>query len=156
MRWNPHVTVAAIVENEGRFLMVYERDKTTGQMVYNQPAGHWDEGETLLEACLREAREETGWEIELTHLIGLFTYKAPSNGETYLRIAFAAKPLNYLDSELDSDITEALWLDYETIIEKHAAGELRSPLVREVIDRYVDGQQFPLCALYDHAKPSRC
>lgn len=155
MSFDLHVTVAAVVENEGRFLMVYERDKTTGCMVYNQPAGHWDEGETLLEACVREAREETGWEIKLTHLIGLFTFTAPSNGRTYLRIAFAATPVRYLETELDADITEALWLDYETLLEKDAAGELRSPLVREVIDRYLDGQRLPLCAVYDHSQAAR-
>lgn len=154
MSWNPHVTVAAVVENEGRFLMVYERDKSTGRMVYNQPAGHWDEGETLLEACVRETREETGWQVELTHLIGLFSYQAPANGATYLRIAFAARAVEYLDTILDSDISEALWLDYDALLEKEATNELRSPLVREVIERYLEGQRLPLCTVYDHRAAS--
>lgn len=149
MQWHPHVTVATVVEREGRFLLVHEFDTFRQQMVYNQPAGHWDEGESLLTAALRETREETAWEADITHWLGLYTYVAPSNGYTYLRIAFVGHAREYLATPLDEGIQEAVWLDYPTLLEKEAAGELRSPLVRKVIDDYLAGQRLPLSALYD-------
>lgn len=150
MQWHPHVTVATVVERNGQFLLVHEFDAFRQQMVYNQPAGHWDEGETLVTAALRETREETAWTVELTHWLGLYSYLAPSNGYTYLRVAFVAEPREYLDTPLDEGIRAAVWLDYETILEKNAAGELRSPLVLKVIDDYRAGQRLPLASLYEH------
>ena len=69
-QWPPHVTVATVVFSEGKYLMVEERDKTTKQLVFNQPAGHLDPGESLSEAAVRETLEETGWDVELTGLLG--------------------------------------------------------------------------------------
>lgn len=150
MQWSPHVTVATIVERNGQFLLVHEFDTFRQQMVYNQPAGHWDEGETLTAAALRETREETAWDVTLTHWLGLYSYLAPSNGFTYLRVAFVAEAREFLATPLDDGIQEAVWLDYDTILAKNAAGELRSPLVLKVIDDYRAGQRLPLAALYEH------
>jgi ADP-ribose pyrophosphatase YjhB (NUDIX family) len=141
MQWSPHVTVATVIEQNGRFLMVYE--SSDGQNVYNQPAGHWEEHETLLDAALRETREETGWEVEITHLIGLSHYISPVNGFTYLRISFAAKPLGRIpNAKLDADIIEATWLSQEEIQSKKS--QLRSPLVQKDITRYLNGENYPL------------
>ena len=150
MQWSPHVTVATIIERNGQFLLVHEFDEFRQQLVYNQPAGHWDEGETLLAGALRETREETAWRVEITHWLGLYSYLAPSNGYTYLRVAFVGEPIEWLDTPLDQGIREAVWLDYETILAKEAAGELRSPLVLKVIEDYRAGRRLPLSALYEH------
>jgi ADP-ribose pyrophosphatase YjhB (NUDIX family) len=151
MEWAPHVTVATVVERDGKFLLVHEFDQFRQQMVYNQPAGHWDEGETLVDGAVRETREETAWRVELTHWLGLYSYLAPSNGLTYLRVAFVGNPVEFLDTPLDNGIAEAVWLDYDTIVAKDAAGELRSPLVRKVIDDYRSGRRLPLDTLYEHS-----
>ncbi|MCC7516229.1 MAG: NUDIX domain-containing protein, partial [Pseudomonadales bacterium] len=91
MQWSPHVTVATVIERDNKFLLVYEFDTFRQQMVYNQPAGHWDEGETLREAAVRETREETAWQVSLDSWLGLYSYLAPSNGYTYLRVAFVGR-----------------------------------------------------------------
>jgi len=141
MQWAPHVTVATVIEQNGTFLLVHE--ESDGQRVYNQPAGHWDEHESLFEAAIRETREETGWVVELTHLLGISHYISPVNGFTYLRISFIAKPLHpIIDAQLDKDIIEALWLGYAEIQALQA--HLRSPLVLNDINRYLRGEQFPL------------
>lgn len=141
MQWAPHVTVATVIEQNGTFLLVHE--ESDGQRVYNQPAGHWDEHESLFEAAIRETREETGWVVELTHLLGISHYISPVNGFTYLRISFIAKPLQpIIDAQLDKDIIEALWLSYAEIQALQA--HLRSPLVLNDIHRYLRGEQFPL------------
>lgn len=150
MEWAPHVTVATVVERNGQYLLVHEFDSFRKQMVYNQPAGHWDEGETLAAGAIRETREETAWQVELTHWLGLYSYLAPSNGYMYLRVAFVAEAKHFLDTPLDEGIREAVWLDYETILAKNIAGELRSPLVLKVIDDYRAGRRLPLEALYEH------
>ena len=146
--WKPSVTVAAVMQRAGRFCVVEE--EVDGRLVLNQPAGHWDEGETLLAGAVRETREETAWHVELTHWLGLYSYLAPSNGYMYLRVAFVGDPREYLDTPLDDGIREAVWLDYETILATNAAGELRSPLVLKVIDDYRAGRRLPLAALYEH------
>ena len=102
----PHVTVATVIENAGRFLLVEEW--SSGQLVYNQPAGHLDPGETLLEAAVRETFEETGWQVELTGIVGSCLYKAPLNGETYYRTTFAARALGYGLAGLRVDGNDAL------------------------------------------------
>ncbi|WP_017132370.1 NUDIX domain-containing protein, partial [Pseudomonas agarici] len=86
MEWQPHITVATVVEDNGRFLLVEELQN--GQVVFNQPAGHLDPDESLSEAAIRETLEETGWDVELTGVIGIYLYTAPSNGVTYQRVCF--------------------------------------------------------------------
>ncbi|HAB01477.1 MAG TPA: NUDIX hydrolase, partial [Pseudomonas sp.] len=93
MSWHPHITVATIVEDEGKFLFVEEFK--AGQHVFNQPAGHLEPNETIAQAALRETLEETAWEVQLSGVVGIYLYTAPSNGVTYQRICFAARPVRH-------------------------------------------------------------
>lgn len=141
MTWAPHVTVAAIIERDNRYLMVYE--EADGRKVYNQPAGHLDPDETLSEAALRETLEETGWTIKLTGVVGVNLYTAPSNGITYLRTTFIAEALSCDESRaLDTGIIEAVWLSYEELVARK--DQLRSPMTLQIIEEYRAGRRFPL------------
>lgn len=141
MSWAPHVTVATVVEREGRFLFVYE--EADGKKVYNQPAGHLDPNETLREAALRETLEETGWTVKLTGVIGVNLYTAPTNGITYLRTSFIAEAISHDPNRpLDTGILEAVWLTYEELVARK--DQLRSPMTLQIIDEYRSGRRFPL------------
>ena len=141
MTWAPHVTVATIVERDHRFLMVYE--DADGQKVYNQPAGHLDPNETLQQAALRETLEETGWTVQLTGVVGVNLYTAPSNGITYCRTTFIAEPVCHDSARaLDVGIIEAVWLTYEELVARK--DQLRSPMTLQIIDEYRAGRRFPL------------
>lgn len=148
MDWAPHVTVATVIERDGKYLLVHEWDTFQQRMVYNQPAGHWDEGETLIAAAIRETCEETAWSVKIESWLGVYAYTAPSNNITYLRIAFVGDALEFLNTKLDNGIQEAVWMDYETLLLKEQAGELRSPLVKKVIDDFRSGIRIPLSAIY--------
>lgn len=141
MRWTPHATVACIVEQDGRFLLVEEI--ASGRRVINQPAGHLEQGESFIEAAKRETLEETGWQVEPTALLGLYTYHAPSNGVTYHRFCFIAQPVTQLpDATLDKGIIGPLWLSRDEI--EARTPELRSELVTRCIDDYLSGTRYPL------------
>lgn len=141
MTWKPHATVAVIVEDQqGRFLLVEER--IDGEIVYNQPAGHIEEGEAVAGAACREAVEETGWEVEPEAFLGMYRYIAPANGVTYFRFCFAARPLRRLTDQLDDDIVAAHWLTLEEI--RELGSRLRSPMVLDCILDYREGRRFPL------------
>lgn len=143
MYWLPHTTVATVVENDHRFLLV--RELADGATVYNQPAGHLDEGESLCAAAIRETLEETRWEVRPTALTGLYQYRSPHNGVTYMRHCFAADPVQeHADRPLDTGILDAHWLTLEEVRGLEAAGELRSPMVRACIEDYLDGARYPL------------
>ncbi|MEH6583712.1 MAG: NUDIX hydrolase [Halioglobus sp.] len=145
--WIPHVTVATVVEQDGLYLLVEERDKTTGAMVFNQPAGHLEANETLAQAALRETLEETGWQVELSGVLGIALYTAPSNGITYHRTTFVARPLKALENApIDPDISHIHWLDYEAILQNSA--KMRSPLVIAAIEQYRNGHYYPLDLIY--------
>lgn len=146
MIWTPHATVATLVERDGRFLFVDEM--ADGQRVLNQPAGHVDEGESILHAAVRETREETGWDVELTHLVGIYTYTNPHQ-TTYYRFCFAARPLRQIpDAQLDQGIIGPLWLSLD---ELHAhRAQWRSPLVVKCVQDYLAGRRFPLDLVYEH------
>ncbi|RBW49846.1 NUDIX hydrolase [Marinobacter sp. F3R11] len=141
MTWTPHATVAVVVEDElGRFLIVEER--SNGRIVFNQPAGHIEEDEAILDAVRREALEETGWEIEPEHFLGLYTYKAPANGVTYYRFCFSGKARKRITEELDTGIIAAHWLSLEDI--RELGDRLRSPLIVKCIEDYRQGRCYPL------------
>lgn len=141
--WTPHATVACVIEHEGKYLMVEERDKTTGAMVFSQPAGHLDEDESLRVAALRETLEETGWHVELLGVLSVALYKAPSNGVTYHRTTFLAKPIGLqANAVIDPDIHAVHWMDYEEI--QTVSARMRSPLVLTSIERQRQGICFPL------------
>jgi 8-oxo-dGTP pyrophosphatase MutT (NUDIX family) len=143
--WTPHATVACIVEDNGRYLMVEEN--SAGAEVFNQPAGHIDESESVFDAAVRETLEETGWQVELTGLTGLYTYLAPQNGVCYHRYCFEAKAIKHVTEALDTDIIAAHWLTYEELIERKA--RLRSPLVLKCIDDYRSRAPLPLDYIYE-------
>jgi 8-oxo-dGTP pyrophosphatase MutT (NUDIX family) len=145
--WAPHVTVATVVECKGRYLLVEERDKTGGALVFNQPAGHLEAGETLAAAALREVLEETGWKVALTGVLGLALYTAPGNGVTYYRTTFLGRPLQRLRSKpSDPDIHAVHWLEYEAILANSA--RMRSPLVLAAIEQQRRGIHYPLDLIY--------
>ncbi|MGQ9424554.1 NUDIX hydrolase [Gilvimarinus sp. F26214L] len=142
MRWCPHVTVAAVVERQNRFLMVRERSET-GQLVYNQPAGHLEEGESLLQAVVRETLEETRWQVSPSAVLSIRMFTSPANQVTYLRTSFVAEPLaHYPEYNIDQGIEEAVWMSEEEIVQKQH--ELRSELVLQSIRDYRAGKRFPL------------
>jgi len=136
MDWHPHITVATIVEVQGRFLLVEEFKE--GRHVLNQPAGHLDPNETLRQAAVRETLEETGWDVELTGVVGIYLYTAPSNGVTYQRVCFVAKPLvHHMERVLDTGIVQALWLSRDELFNQ--SERWRSELVMRCIDDYLAG-----------------
>ena len=146
MTWTPHATVAAIVEdNQGRLLMVEESNN--GDTVFNQPAGHIEENETVLDAVRRETLEETGWDVEPEHLLGIYIYKAPANGVTYYRFCYSARAVRRVSEQLDSDIVAAHWLTPEQIA--GLGDQLRSPLVLQCIKDYQSGRRLPLDLVHD-------
>lgn len=146
--WQPDVTVATVVVRDGRLLMVEERAQ--GRLVFNQPAGHLEPDESLLEAARRETLEETGWEVELTAFVGAYQWKAVnpdgSGGRHYLRFAFAAEPVRHLpERPLDDGILRALWL---TPAELQAQSDRhRSPLVWQAVQDFLSGRRAPLSTL---------
>lgn len=136
MTWQPHITVATIVEDNGRFLMVEELKG--GRAVLNQPAGHLDPHETLTEAAVRETLEETGWDVEATGIVGIYLYTAPSNGVTYQRVCFTAKALKHRpDYQLDDGIVRARWLSRDELMSLRDVW--RSELIIRCIDDYLAG-----------------
>ncbi len=146
MTWTPHATVAVIVEDDdGRFLLVEEI--SSGLVVFNQPAGHIEEDEAILDAVRRETLEETGWQVEPTHFLGLYTYKAPSNGVTYYRFCFSARAVKKVSERLDDGIIAAHWLTLDEV--GRLGKKLRSPLVRKCIEDYRNGRRFPLDVVVD-------
>ena len=136
-----HVTVAAIIEENERFLLVEE--SIQGQVVYNQPAGHLEENETLLEAVSRETLEETAWHFEPDAISGIYQWTQPTSRQTFIRICFTGRQLQFeAHRPLDTGIIRTVWLDRQEISAKHA--RLRSPLVLACINDYLDGQRYPL------------
>jgi ADP-ribose pyrophosphatase YjhB (NUDIX family) len=142
--WRPHVTVACVVADGERYLMVEE--EVSGRLVYNQPAGHLEDGESLVAAAAREALEETGWTVALQHLIGVQQWRSTEHGEAVVRFSFAAKAIDHDPGRpLDTGIRRALWLSRAEIA---ALGDrLRSPLVLLSIDAWLAGQRLPLASL---------
>lgn len=146
--WNPDVTVAAICERDGKFLIVEERAKSSGEVVLNQPAGHLEPGESLVEAVIRETEEETCRRFSPTAMVGL--YRLPINqAKTYIRYAFCGQ-VSEIDSQLqlDPDILTTHWLSLEQLRERP---NLRSPLVLACIDDYLSGISYPLSVLKEPA-----
>ena len=141
MIWKPHVVVAAIIERDGKFLLVEE--KAEGRLVLNQPAGHLDEGESLLDAVARETLEETAWRFTPEALLGVYRWQHPAKGITYLRFAFAGQVTHHEESRaLDRDIVRTLWLSPEEIRAERARH--RSPQVERCLSDYLAGQRYPL------------
>lgn len=139
----PDVTVAALVLDAGRLLLVEE--DVRGEVVINQPAGHLERDESLADAMVRECLEETGWHVEPTALVGVYQWVDPDTRRQYLRVAFAARALRHEpDAPLDDGILRPLWL---TPGELRGCGDRhRSPLVLRTAEDFLDGRRFPLSA----------
>jgi 8-oxo-dGTP pyrophosphatase MutT (NUDIX family) len=139
--WKPNATVAAIIEQNGKFLLVEETTDRGNR--FNQPAGHLEDGESLLQAVIRETMEEAAYEFTPTALLGIYQWKHTLNDTTYLRVAFIGKAgVNYPMQELDDGIIRAVWMDIDEIRDK--AGLMRSPQVITCIEDYLAGKSYPL------------
>jgi phosphatase NudJ len=150
--WKPSVTVAAVVEAQGRFLVVEEQ--TPDGIRLNQPAGHLDPGETPLQGAAREALEETARVFTPTALLGVYLVRTQpllrDQAVTYLRFAFVGSVGEPEPGRaLDDGILRTLWLSADEL--RSRAAEHRSPLVMKCIDDYLAGQRFPLSVVYTHA-----
>lgn len=148
--WKPSVTVAAIIERDGRFLLVEE--ETSDGVRFNQPAGHLDPNESLLEAVTRETLEEAAHDFTPSALVGMYMsrYVSSRTGQevTYLRFAFCGDLGQAHDRPLDHGILRTVWMTYDELCacqEKH-----RSPLVLQCIDDYLAGKRAPLSLIYTH------
>jgi len=143
MVWKPHVTVAAVVEKDNRFLLVEE--ETSNGLRFNQPAGHLEENEDLFSAVKREAYEESGWQFEPEHIVSVQLWRKKPSKPTFLRVSYCG----YCHSHnpnlvLDEGIVATHWLTRDEIAEKMRQNRLRSPLVLIAVDEYLSGQRYPL------------
>lgn len=146
MIWKPHATVAAVIERDGRFLMVEEN--SDGEVVYNQPAGHLDPGEPLIQAAIRETREETAWGFEPDAIVGIYRWVHEATDRTYLRVCFSGRCHDHHPQQaLDDGIMQALWLSRDELLAQ--AEKLRSPMVMRCIDDYLAGKRYPLDLLQE-------
>ncbi len=146
MIWKPHATVAAVIERDSKFLLVEE--VIHGAHVYNQPAGHLDPDETLLDSVIRETREESAWLFTPEAVTGIYLWKHPDNGETYLRVAFCGQCSDHDPKQaLDTGIVQAVWKSRDELLRRPE--QLRSPMVINCIDDYLDGKRYPLSILND-------
>ena len=140
------VTVATVVADQGRFLMVEERDKQSLQMVYNQPAGHLETGESIVQGAIRETLEETGYVVSPLGIVSVGLYRPKGRDDTYCRITLSAEVSEHdVNAELDPDIHRVWWMSREQIEAESA--RLRSPMVLDSIERYQSGQIYPLSLL---------
>ncbi len=146
MNPNLHITVATITERDGKFLLVEE--KAAGKIVLNQPAGHVENGESLIAAAKRETYEETGWHVEPQAVISFYRWRAGSNGDTFFRISFLAQLLSFdAEHKLDTGIIRALWLDKTELQQQQT--RLRSPMVLRCVEDYLEQKRYPLELLVD-------
>ena len=149
-RWKPSVTVAAVIEQDGRFLLVEEH--TAEGLRLNNPAGHLDPGESPAQGCAREALEETAWHFIPTELVGIYLsrFQRPDTDITYLRFAFCGK-LGAFEAQrtLDTGIVRALWMTPDEI--RASTARHRSPLVLQCMEDYLRGQRHPMDVVYTDA-----
>lgn len=155
-RWHPSVTVAAVIEKDGKFLLVEEH--TPEGLRLNNPAGHLDEGESLVQACVRETLEETAHPFTPTALVGMYMsrFQRPSASAgagqdiTYLRFAFCGTVAQAIAGQkLDEGIVRALWLTPDEI--RASQAQHRSPLLLRCMEDYLRGQRLPMEIIYTDA-----
>jgi phosphatase NudJ len=151
-RWKPNVTVAAIIERNGRFLLVEEQ--TSEGLMLNNPAGHLDPGESLVQACVREVLEETTHRFTPTALVGVYmsrsVRKATGHDITYLRFAFCGELGDAIpDAQLDHGIERTVWLTADEI--RASQARHRTPLLLQCVNDHLRGQRLPLESLFTHS-----
>ncbi len=141
MIWTPHATVAAVLEQDGKFLLVEE--ETAQGIRFNQPAGHWEVNETLAAGAAREVLEESAYDFEPEYLIGIYRWHAESSDITYLRFAFGGHILtHHPDRALDNGILRAVWMTPDEI--RATQARHRSPLILRCVEDYLAGKRYPL------------
>ncbi|MGB5325107.1 MAG: NUDIX hydrolase [Pseudomonadales bacterium] len=139
--FTPHVTIATIIERDGKLLFVEEM--SGGERVLNQPAGHLEANESLLEAAVREAYEETGWRVAITALLGIALYRSAQSGITYCRTTLIGEALSFdQNARIDSAIVDTHWLTLDEA-RQHAVRP-RSPLVLACAEQFLQGVAYPL------------
>lgn len=144
MVWKPHTTVAAVIERDNKFLMVEEI--IDGQRVYNQPAGHLEDGESMLQAIVREVKEETAWTFKPSGIVGIYRWRHPTKHHTYMRTSYFGDVSDHDASQtLDKVIIAADWFSRSAL----QSMNLRSPMVLRNIDDYINGKKHPLELLQD-------
>ncbi|HTH43769.1 MAG TPA: NUDIX hydrolase [Oxalicibacterium sp.] len=148
--WKPSVTVAAIIERDGRFLLVEE--ETSEGIRFNQPAGHLDPSESLEQAVVREALEETAYDFTPTALVGMYMsrYISSRTGQdvTYLSFTFCGDAGARHERALDTGILRAVWMTYDELVA--CRDTHRSPSVLQRVDDYLAGKRIPLSFLSTH------
>jgi 8-oxo-dGTP pyrophosphatase MutT (NUDIX family) len=151
MIWRPDLAAAAIVQRDNRFLIVEECIR--GTLLFNQPAGHVDDGESIIDAVVRETLEETAWHFVPRALLGIYLWRNPDNGHSILRVAITGEVTSHdAGRKLDEPVIAAHWLEREALLAQ--PGKLRSPLVMRCIDDHLGGQRHELSALnYLAAQP---
>lgn len=145
MIWTPRTTVAAVIERDNRFLFVEEL--INNKMTLNQPAGHLEDNESLIEAVIRETQEETAWQFSPQYLVGIYQWRADNN-DTYIRYCFTGDLISHNPAQaLDPDIHQAIWLDLDAFLARKS--HLRSPLVMDCIEDYLAGERHSLSLLHN-------
>ncbi len=141
MIWKPHVTVAAVIHRDNRFLLVEE--ETAHGLRFNQPAGHWEDNETLVEGTIREALEESAYGFEPEYLTGIYRWHAMELNVTYLRFAFGGSLSgHHPELALDHGIVRTVWMTMEEM--RACQDRHRSPLVLRCCEDYLAGKRYPL------------
>lgn len=149
MIWKPNVTVAAVIERDGKFLLVEE--ETDDGIRFNQPAGHLECGESLLDAVVRETREETRYDFVPQALVGIYNWRHPVKDLTYLRFAFAGEVTGCdPERELDEGIIAPRWLSPDEI--RASSERHRSPLILRCVEDWLAGRRYPLDLLVHYAQ----
>ncbi|MFA6050981.1 MAG: NUDIX hydrolase [Methylobacter sp.] len=144
MVWKPHVTVAAVIEQDNRFLLVEE--ETSNGLQFNQPAGHLEENEDLIAAVKREVQEETGWQFEPEHIVAIQLWRRNPDFPSFVRICFSGRCHSHDPKQkLDEGIIATHWLTRDEIKAREHC--LRSPLVLISVDEYLSGHRHPLSLL---------
>jgi len=146
-RWKPNVTVAAVIERDGRFLLVEEH--TSDGLRLNNPAGHLDAGESPEQGCARETLEETAHHFKPTALVGVYLSRVQRGSDdiTYLRLAFCGELSSFeVGQPLDTGIVRTLWLTPDEV--RQSAARHRSPLVLQCMEDYLKGRRYPLDLVY--------
>lgn len=139
--WKPNTTVAAVIEQNGKFLLVEEHTKQG--IRFNQPAGHLEPNESLIDAAIREVQEETAWQFQATDLVGIYRWHSEFANTTYLRFAFCGSVSNHNPNQtLDDGIIRAVWLTLDEIRANQA--QHRSPLILRCIEDYLSNKRYPL------------
>jgi 8-oxo-dGTP pyrophosphatase MutT (NUDIX family) len=150
--WKPNVTVAAVIERDGRFLLVEEHTDSGAR--FNQPAGHWEPGESLMEGAIRETLEETAHVFMPTALLGVYPFHDVLHDTTYLRFAFTGEISGHDTARaLDTGIIRAAWMTVEEI--RDEGTRHRTLLVMRCIDDYLAGRRYPLELITDYCAQDR-